>query len=139
MKSENDPIREGADDAMLDELLAEARWPVVDDQAESRLRMRWSMARRSERSAYRPLLAAAAAVVLIACGIWFVVHQHAETQPKIAVGPPVVPQSKSIPSPLPIAKKADRPPLVRPLGPAERLVLIADKQLAKQKPATPIL
>ena len=112
-----------ASDAMLDELLAQARWPEPDSQSESRLRMRCGMIRPTRTPVYR-IAMAVAAMIAIVVGIWFV-----ETHPKsqLTVAPPA---PASVASPVTVEKYA---PLVRPLGPVERLVLIEDKQRNAQR------
>ncbi len=116
-RDREDNFEGDASDAMLDELLAQARWPEPDSQSESRLRMRCGMIRPTRTPVYR-IAIAVAAMIAIVVGIWFV-----ETRPRsrIAVAPPAPP---SVAPPVTVEKYAPR---VRPLGPVERLVLIEDK------------
>jgi hypothetical protein len=137
MMLENDPTRD-ADDAALDELLSQARWPEPSVGSEARLRAAYLQVRAPRQSNWMlHAVTAMAAVLAIACGIWFVAQsQHKPSGPIV-----LVPQWPSVPS-VPVTQ-AEKVPLVRTLGPAERLVLIADKReraarkATQQQPAPP--
>jgi hypothetical protein len=147
MKSENDPIREGADDAMLDELLGQARWADAKADSVARLKVAYLRAaggslrsstqpRASARGSRRSLGAvmALAAMVAIALGVWWIVLLNHRASPQVAIEPKAAPIAR--PEQIEKIAPAQAEPLVRALNPAERLVLIADKQAAKAQAAS---
>jgi hypothetical protein len=147
MKSENDPIREGADDATLDELLGQARWPEAKADSVARLKIAYLRAaggslrlstqpRASARSSRRALGAAMAlaAMVAIALGVWWIVLVNHRSSPQVAIEPD--PSPTALPEHVEKIAPAQPERLVRALNPAERLVLIADRQAAKAQAAS---
>jgi hypothetical protein len=129
MVSENDPIRE-AEDSALDELLSQARWADADAGAEARLDEAYLAI--SARHTSRSFIGAAmvlAATLAIAVGGWWIASLNHPAAPAVAVKPNIIPASQ----PVVFNTQPQSTPLVRPLNPAERLVLIADRQAAKQQ------
>jgi hypothetical protein len=131
MMSGNDPIRD-ADDAALDELLSQARWADANAGAEARLKAAYSTTRNRRKLNWTIGAAmSSAAMIAVVAGVWWIVSLNHRTPPAVAVKPNITPASQ----PIVINTQSQSSPLVRPLNPAERLVLIADKQAAKKQVA----
>jgi hypothetical protein len=128
MNSDREPISNGdASDTMLDELLSQARWPDVDPAAEARLAEHYRRVSIHGPSNIIRAAVAIAALIGVVLGIWF---SMTRSKSPIAITPPVVPAR-----PAPEVKKPE--PLVRPLGPLERLALIEDRQQRAQRSKAP--
>lgn len=146
MKSDREPFSEGdasdASDAMLDELLAQARWPEPGNDAQARLRHGYLRAAGGSLRLFNQPRASArgskvvravigiAAMIMIVIGVWIGTTQKNNNH--VAIVPPIAPVN-----PTPEVKKTAPEPFVRPLGPVERLVLIEDKQRLAQRTKSP--
>jgi hypothetical protein len=129
-ESSDAPARED-DDARLDALLAQARWPESSDASQRRLLATWSVVSPAQpRWRWRFTAAAAAAAILLASGVVLVQIQrstHVVTAPSVSVSPaPVLPAPEVAIRPN-SSKEAPRPPALYVAGsreptPRERLL-----------------